>query len=504
MTPPPPQSVGRAAPPRRGQMTLPGFPACRPERVGLDGESLRLHTGANARFLEMGLTPGVAECVLKDNRLAYADVRGCRDIERGAPMTPSSLHRCYSLTKPVTGFGLMVLYEEGKLRLDDPVSKYIPSFQQMRVYKDFDRARANPHRRHLEDAVRPITLRHLVTHTSGLSYGPMRMDRKARLCRPSERQQIYEKLVRRVDAGKVQSLEALCDELARLPLLFQPGERYRYSMGMDVIGRVLEVVSGMPLDRFLRERVFGPIGMRDTAFFVSARTAARKLTGLYNTEVRGKDRTTKKPCLFRFVRRDGSRAEQSSWVVGHTPRLLAGGGARGSCDGGLVTSLRDQALFCGTVVNLGLSRATGMQVLQPATARLMCKNWLHLKSVTNNKSFLSGWHDDGGDGMGWCPLGFHTGSGAFMGGGMGSWSIHFASKTAIVSFMNAWSTHDIHGWDEKIDELEGCVWKAAAVFEAKGKAKAARQVVKRPKRRAQDGPTPKAKRARTSGSAGRT
>ncbi|CAK0811026.1 unnamed protein product, partial [Prorocentrum cordatum] len=151
----PPRPRRRAA---RHGMRLPGLPRARPEAVGLDGHGLRAHSKANQRQVRRGLQRGVAECVLKDNRLVFTDVRGKQDVEHGTPMTDRSLIRCYSITKPITAFALLALWEEGKLGLGDPVAKYIPEFAQMRVASK----RHKPAR-----ARRPITLRHLVTHTSG-------------------------------------------------------------------------------------------------------------------------------------------------------------------------------------------------------------------------------------------------------------------------------------------------------------------------------------------------
>mmetsp|Transcript_35617 Transcript_35617/g.94252 ORF Transcript_35617/g.94252 Transcript_35617/m.94252 type:complete len:479 (-) Transcript_35617:124-1560(-) len=445
-------------------MRLSRLPACRPEDVGLDSASLKRHSDAISRQIEMGYMPGVAECVLKENRVAYIDVQGYQDREQQVQMTDRSLHRCFSMTKPITGAGLMALWEDGKLSLDDPVSKYIPAFKKMKVMKDSTVAMPGPRGGGSEDARREITLRHLVTHTSGLGYGPGRMDKREKLVvRNSATQEMYLDFVKRVDGGLIPNLEVFCAELAQLPLRFHPGECYKYSFGMDVIGRVLEIVSGMPLDRFLRTRILEPMGMRDTTFFLTPDQARRRLTGFYVAKPCSKDRVSKLPNSFSMKRRDGQRPETSAWVAGRTASVLAGGGIMGSFAGGLVSSLRDQALFCNAIVNLGYALTTGRRVLQEGTVRAMCKNWLRLKSVTTEKC-LDGWYNDPScERLGWCPLGFCEGSSLFM-GGVGSWSINLRSKTVVISLANSWCEHDIHGWDDKVDELEGAVKCAEKSF----------------------------------------
>ena len=252
------------------KMKLPNLPSCDPEAVRLDKETLEIHSEANARQIAMGYMPGVAECAVKDNHLIYVDIRGYQDKEMRVPMTEKSLFRCHSMTKPITAVALMSLWEEKKLALDDPVHKYIPAFKNMKVRKG-DR---------LEDAKRPITLRHLVMHTSGLGYGPSRERKTEKLDKGP-----YLSLVKRIDSGQISNLSSFCEELAQFPLQFHPGDRWEYSMGLDVLGRVMEVVSGLPLDRLFRQ-LFRKMGMKDTAFSVSPRKARRQLTAYYVTKVR--------------------------------------------------------------------------------------------------------------------------------------------------------------------------------------------------------------------------
>jgi len=253
-------------------------------------------------------------------------------------------------------------------------------------------------------------------------------------------------------------LADLCRELAKQPLQFEPGQGWEYSYGMDVIGRVLEVVSGMPLDLFLEKHVLLPIGMRDTAFFIHPRKARRQLAAFYNVKKR-----------FRRIRCDGRRPEQSAWVKGRVARIFGGGGPVSSCDGGLLSSLRDQALFANTIANMGFAHATKRQVLQPATVRAGCRDWLRLKSVTSRRR-LNGWHDPYVEEkqMGWSPLGIREGDFLYM-GGIGSWSVNLRSKLVTVQFPNSsWEEKQYPQWKDEVDDLESAVKRAVTDFRMKG------------------------------------
>eukprot|EP00931_Biecheleriopsis_adriatica_P100602 TRINITY_DN75884_c0_g1_i1.p1 TRINITY_DN75884_c0_g1~~TRINITY_DN75884_c0_g1_i1.p1 ORF type:complete len:488 (-),score=84.58 TRINITY_DN75884_c0_g1_i1:128-1591(-) len=423
------------------KMRLPGLPKCRPEDVGLASGALCQHTQANKRQLEKRYMLGVAECAIQDNQLVYVDVQGHQDRELSVPMTERSLFRCYSMTKPITGMALMALWEDGKLSLDDPVHKYIPCFKNMKVRKGDI----------VEDARRHMTLRHLVTHTSGLGYGPSRYFKSENLG-----EGMYTDFVKRVDSGSIPDLSCFCEELSKLPLRFHPGERWEYSMGLDVLGRVLEIVSGVRLDRLLRDRVFKPIGMQDTAFWITPGKARRQLTAAYVTKGRVKNRKTKLFEKFQARRTDGRSPESSAWVR-RNPRVLSGGGICGSMAGGLLSSLRDQALFCNVVVNMGFAHATGRQVLKPSTVQLMCKDWLRLKSVRARPT-MPGWGMFS-KGVGWCPLGHYMiqKRQMFMGGIATSWVIDLVTKTVQVTMSSSFSEDDPHGWDEKSDELDGAI-----------------------------------------------
>lgn len=204
---------------------------------------------------------------------------GVDTLGRPRKSDAASIYRIYSMTKPITGMAAMQLIDEGKLGLDQPLHEILPAYKSMQVQKVYDGPIAADN---LEPAVRPITIRQLLTHTAGLGYGIVQQGPIADAYRDRG---IVPGLITRLQSvpvfrGKsVPSLELFADRLAEMPLVYQPGTRWSYSMGLDLIGRVIEVVSGQPFDRFLQERFFDPLGMNDTAFGVAPAKAERLTTG---------------------------------------------------------------------------------------------------------------------------------------------------------------------------------------------------------------------------------
>jgi CubicO group peptidase (beta-lactamase class C family) len=192
----------------------------------------------------------------------------------------ASIYRLYSMTKPITGMAAMMLIDEGKLGLDQPLHEILPKFKAMQVQKVYDGPITADN---LEPAVRPITIRHLLTHTAGLGYGIIQQGPIATAYRERG---VVPGMVTRLQSvpafrgTPVGSLALFADRLAEMPLVYQPGTKWSYSMGLDLMGRVIEVVSGMPFDRFLQERFFDPLGMTDTGFQVP-RADAERLTTSY-------------------------------------------------------------------------------------------------------------------------------------------------------------------------------------------------------------------------------
>jgi len=217
------------------------------EAAGMSARRLERIRPAMQAYVDRGVYAGINTLIARRGKVVHAGQFGWRDKEAGQAMTADTIFRLYSMTKPIVCVALMTLLEEGRFRLIEPVAKYIPAFGAVKVL-EADGSLVAP--------VRPVLLRDLMTHMSGLSYhfveeaGVGKMYNNAKLLAAHH------------------SLEASIDDLARFPLAFQPGSRWRYSVGIDVAARMIEVISGLPLGVFLRERLFEPLGMSDTAFGV--------------------------------------------------------------------------------------------------------------------------------------------------------------------------------------------------------------------------------------------
>ena len=208
--------------------------------------------------------------------------RGKLAFDAAAPGGPDSLYRIYSMTKPITGMAAMILIDEGKLKLDQPLADILPAFAEMQVQRRAD-GPITPD--NLIPAERPITIRHLLTHTAGLGYTIIQ---KGPLAEAYLREGLVPVSVSRLQAipgfggVKAPSLKAFADRLAKLPLVYQPGTKWSYSVSLDLLGRVIEVASGQPFDTFLKSRILEPCGMKDTFFTVPAADARRLATSYYD------------------------------------------------------------------------------------------------------------------------------------------------------------------------------------------------------------------------------
>src|SRR5689334_9846733 len=237
-----------------------------PAEVGLDTRRLQRIDRHFARYVDDGRLPGWLVAVSRRGRLAHVSCYGSRDLEAGLPVEPDTLWRIYSMTKPVTSVAAMILYEEGAFELSDPVSAFIPAFAQVRVYTG-----GSDQRQVTVPASEPVRIWHLLTHTSGLTYGFLRVHPVDALYRAAG----FEWSVPRG-----MDLATACEAWAAMPLLFQPGTEWNYSVATDVLGRVVEVASGQRLDDFFRTRILDPLGMADTGFYLDE-DAADRLAALY-------------------------------------------------------------------------------------------------------------------------------------------------------------------------------------------------------------------------------
>ncbi|OQY05001.1 MAG: serine hydrolase [Desulfobacteraceae bacterium 4572_123] len=224
-----------------------------PERLGLSKERLgRIRTWMQ-RYIDEAKLPGATTLVARHGEVAFSQTLGYGDLEKKKPLTQDSILRFYSMTKPVTAVAVMMLYEQGIFQLDDPLSAFIPAFRDMKVYQSGPAE--NPV---TKPADKSITIRELMTHTSGLTYG---MENEGAV------PELYLKWKTEFNPNNG-PLEAVVNRLAKIPLEFQPGSRWEYSVSFDVLGRLVEIISGKSLDIFFREHIFEPLGMIDTGFHV--------------------------------------------------------------------------------------------------------------------------------------------------------------------------------------------------------------------------------------------
>jgi CubicO group peptidase (beta-lactamase class C family) len=239
-----------------------------PEKAGMSAERLARIDALCEQAVAEGQVPGVVALVARNGKIVYHKAFGMADNGSGRALKPDDIFRIASQTKAITSTAVMMLWEEGRFQLDDPISKYIPEFKNPQVLRAFQYRdtsfTAAP-------ASGEITIRHLLTHTSGLGYGAIDGDERFRM--------LYHKAgVTDLFTTQNISIEESVKKLARLPLHHNPGEKYTYSEGLDVLGYFIEVVSGQPFDVFLRNRLFDPLGMNDTWFYLPDQKASRLVT----------------------------------------------------------------------------------------------------------------------------------------------------------------------------------------------------------------------------------
>ena len=308
------------------------LPVTSPENVGLSSERLERIEPIVRKYIDENQLAGAVCMILRHGKVACLKSYGRANIEENIPMSDDSMFRIASMSKAIVTLGAMILYEEGRFLLSDPLSNYLPKFKDMQVIVSDSTGDGH----HLVPAKKPIQIRHIMNHTAGFTYGD------------GVHRDYYRKAGMTVGLSPTEgTLEAMIDRLAALPLISQPGEEFHYGMSIDVLGRLIEVVSGKPLDVFLRERIFEPLGMKDTCFILP-REKLPRLARLYRRNNDGKLEQDK---------------QDPSYLC--TQTFFAGGA-------GLVSTAPDYARFAQMVLNGG--ELDGVRLVSRKTIELMTTN----------------------------------------------------------------------------------------------------------------------------------
>ena len=306
------------------------LPVASPQAVGMSAEKLASVKTAVQALVDDQKIAGAFVVVARKGNIVFSETFGMVDIEAQKAMQADTIFRFYSMTKPITSVAVMMLYEEGKLKLDEPVSKYLPEFEGLKVYAD-----SGEH----EDLVRPMSIRDLLRHTSGLTYGFFGDTPVDRMYRAKG------------ILGRKSSLEDMAEKLSQIPLLYQPGTKWHYGVSTDVLGGLVQKVSGRSLDEFFKERIFKPLNMKDTAFYVPGEKVDR-FAVCYGPNVGGGLKVIDDPLKSQYLSK---------------PVLFSGGG-------GLLSTARDYMRFCQMLLNKG--QLDGARLLRAETVEMMTSNQL--------------------------------------------------------------------------------------------------------------------------------
>jgi len=313
----------------------------KPESVGFSGERLeRLHNLIEEEVDKKELA-GAVTILARHGKVVDYRTYGSRDLASGAPMTKDVIFRDYSMTKPVTGVAMMILYEEGKWLPWEPIAKHIPEFAHLKVFKGMD----GEGKMILVDPDHPPTMEELMSHSAGFSYG--------------SGQTAVDAMYKEKKPLRSANLQEMIDKLATIPLNYQPGKSWTYSLSMDIEGYIIEKLSGQPLPEFMRDRIFGPLEMRDTGFYVPEEKRPRFATNYRNGE------------QGQLVATETGNGASSDYAT--QPTAPSGGG-------GLVSTAEDYYRFAQMLGNGG--ELGGKRVLAPATIKLMASNHLPANLLT--------------------------------------------------------------------------------------------------------------------------
>ncbi len=319
-----------------------------PESAGMSKQALdRLENHLKRNYVDAGRFPGTQLLVYRRGKIVHSTVQGFADLERKAPVRDDTIFRIYSMTKPITSVAFMMLVEEGRVAIDEPVHKYIPEWNKLGVFQ------AGTYPAFLtRPPSRPMLIVDLLRHTSGLTYGFQQRSNVDAAYRENKIGEV-------IKAG---TLETMIADLAKIPLEFSPGEGWNYSVSTDVIGYLIGLISGMPFEQFLKERIFNPLGMNDTDFYVPA-DKAHRFAACYSADPKG-------GMTFHATDRKGTLTLQDDPATSSflsPPSFISGGG-------GLCSTTADYLTFCRAL--LGGGELGGVRLLGPKTLKLMTSNHL--------------------------------------------------------------------------------------------------------------------------------
>ena len=327
---------------------MPALPLTSPESAGMSKTAFeRIENHLRERYIEAGRFPGTQLTVYRRGKLVHNSVQGLADIERKVAVKDDTIFRIYSMTKPITSIAFMMLVEEGRVALEEPVHRYIPEWRNLGVFQAgvWPAFLTRP-------TSRPMQIVDLMRHTSGLTYG-------------FQQRSNVDAAYRELKIGEIEkagTLASMIADLAKMPLEFSPGEAWNYSVSTDVIGYLIGVISGKPFEQFLQERIFDPLGMNDTGFFVPP-DKAHRLAACYSASPQG-------AMTFHAADRKGGLTLQDDPATSSflSPPLFFSGG------GGLCSTSADYLTFCRALLNGG--ELDGVRLIGPKTLALMTSNHL--------------------------------------------------------------------------------------------------------------------------------
>jgi CubicO group peptidase (beta-lactamase class C family) len=316
-----------------------------PESAGMSKAALeRVDAHLKSRYVDAGRYPGTQLLIYRRGKVVHSSVLGYADVERKVPVKDDTIFRIYSMTKPITSVAFMMLFEEGRVALDEPVHKYIPEWKNLGVFVA-GTAPAFASR----PPARPMLIVDLLRHTSGLTYG-------------IQQRSNVDAAYREKKITNTGTMDTMIEDLSKIPLEFSPGEAWNYSVSVDVIGYLIGKISGVPFEQFLKQRIFDPLGMSDTGFHVPA-DKAHRFAACYSADP---------PDRVSFVAADRKAAlylqdDPAKSPYLKPPSFISGGG-------GLVSTAADYLTFCRALVNGG--EVGGVRLLGPKTLKLMTSNHL--------------------------------------------------------------------------------------------------------------------------------